>query len=486
MQLKNVTGNVVTGNEKLFLEFEINKKRNGIEKVCLQNVHINNGSLTNILNNDETLLKVEYIVKDTYNNIKGRIGTTLVNFLNEADEIRAILVTGLENIGKFEKKHIANMHKKIEQYISKLKAMHIQTNKIGSIINEIYYLPINKNKIEICDEIISQNLDIDTEDLEIVSVMKKIFLLIKDNSYYKESDLIMIVNAILEEHMNLTEEIYRQILINFVKELEFKIKEKLEKVTTKNRELQTLIFIIFNNFYKDYNMTDIDNRLFDFFQISRSNAKNNINNTYYQEIHKYMVDIQDTKGTTLKKFDKFSIKEMIKIFIKSLIKDIEKIVIDYEQQEVFISNTVVIQKNVYKYEISSLIDLANISRRYILEDGRKLKKCHICGRFFVTETKTTETHCKRIFKDGKTCSEYANYNSRVGMDIAKKISKEIDAIKSMLRKRDRNNDTNQLKVFERKLNNIKKQLFKEYTEEKANEKLFKWLEKEHLELKKRK
>ena len=88
---KDIIGNVVTGNEELFLEFVLGKKKTCVEQLFIENPVVINS------NNIHNLIKSKYNIEDDYdeeiikNNQPNRIGITLTNFMNKTDKLLPIL-----------------------------------------------------------------------------------------------------------------------------------------------------------------------------------------------------------------------------------------------------------------------------------------------------------------------------------------------------------------------------------------------------------
>ncbi len=68
-------------------------------------------------------------------------------------------------------------------------------------------------------------------------------------------------------------------------------------------------------------------------------------------------------------------------------------------------------ENVYNYySAKNPIDIAYASARELLNNKRifRLVSCGICNYYFIPKTSHTTLYCDDIYKDGKTCKEYAN------------------------------------------------------------------------------
>lgn len=489
------TGMVITGNEKFILEFTLGKKRTGIEKVYVQKnknffekTSVKETSIDESLYTDENLMKLEYLVFDDFEkgNIN-RVGTTLVNFLNQADKIREYLFMYLKKVENLSIKEIENLCNKIKKIIDDYK---VNSNEIDKELSYTFYeiwANARLNEIFECCEQLEKHIDaknnkgehIIEEELRAIKFTKKIFSL-KFENYYDESTIFLITDSIFQNEeiidnstlKNIVEDIYNHNLKVLIQDLERKIKDFL------NEPLQILIDIIFKQFYGDfYTINNKKEKLYDYFVRSAKNSERYPYNLYYKNMFEYMDKIRKKKGPNIiEKFKNFSFKEMSIIFIKSLISNIDEMITENNKELPLFSSNIIINNKTHQSEISSLYEMFYISKYYISQDGRELKKCHLCGKYFVTENTTAETHCRRIFKNGKNCSEYANLNSRTGNDISKKIGKIYNNITSMLRNRDKYNHTTELANFNKRYNDIKLQ-------GEETQQLLSWLKEEHKKLK---
>lgn len=55
--------------------------------------------------------------------------------------------------------------------------------------------------------------------------------------------------------------------------------------------------------------------------------------------------------------------------------------------------------------IERLVELFYFEFMRIMKDGRQIKRCKNCGKYFVLRDKRKRQYCGRIFKDGKKCNE---------------------------------------------------------------------------------
>lgn len=482
---KNIIGNVVTGDEKLFLEITLGKKKTGIEQLFLKKPTSANHLQQSSINN---LMKTEYSIKDDYNEeiIKGdgtaRIGITLTNFMNKIDKLLPILNKYINLIDDFDINKMKKLYAEIKGFINKFKLTEIKDDyNISEALLGLYNISENKDKLKYCKNLIettSKEDNIDEEFFNISRFIESLFHL--KNNYYSYDDLIWITFEILEKQDNIQQN-YNLLLLDIIKKLEDQLNEKV------NEAIKELIHHIFKNFYNDYNFASSPSNLFDFLVKTKNNMENNPYNTYYKEIYNYIFNIQhdsisrkeNKEYDKIKRFEEFSLQQMSKIFINTLIEDISYILNNYNNIPDFISNDIIISKNTHSHRISSFYELFYISRYYIEEDGNNLAKCNLCGRFFITQIKKNEQHCRRKFTKKFNCSEYANFNTGKSNSINSQIYKEKNSILSMLRKRDLNNHTSELTEFNMRLK-LKK------AETNTKEDLLDWLKLEHEELKKSK
>ena len=124
-------GNVITGNEKLFLEIKLGKKKNGTEKIYLESAIL----AKNIpLKDKETLIKKEYTIKDDDNEKiiqernNARIGITLANFMNKIEKISPILNKCLKLINAFNVNDVQKLSTDITSLINEFKITNIYSN----------------------------------------------------------------------------------------------------------------------------------------------------------------------------------------------------------------------------------------------------------------------------------------------------------------------------------------------------------------------
>lgn len=487
---KNLKINVITGNEKLFLQFELGKKKQGIEKLFLEDsISANNLQQSQII-------KMEYVIKDDYDEkiVKGdsaaRIGTTLVNLMNARDKISPILIKYYNLIQKFDINTVQDLYTNIGVIINEFKLKELRTDyEVDEALLEIYQEIATKDDEELKSskqliQTLSAERYADKDFLHILKFIEKLFGIKNNNNYnyYNRSDFIWIATEILGNNEGTIQIEYNFLLLNIIKELEKRLTKQV------NETLKSLISKIFRNFYNDYNFASNPNNLDKLLDNTNSNMQNNPYNTYYKNMKEYVSNLKNKKASDIKeRFEKFSLQEMSKIFIETLIKDIDYICSNYNYVPEFTTNAIIISKNTYKYEISSFYELFHISKYYIKEDGNNLKACNLCGKYFITQIKVTEQHCRRMFKKKLNCTEYINYNTRKSNSSGSQYSKELNRIHAMLRKRDSINKTDEHTKFKDKLKNKQKEIDTEkITLEKKYMKMLDWLKEEHEELKKNK
>lgn len=486
---KNIIGNVVTGDEKLFLEFTLGKKKTGIEQLLLEN------PILTTPNNTNELIKTDYIIEDDYDeaiikdNKPDRIGITLTNFMNKTDKLLPILNKYLKLIDVFNVGKVEELHTEIKAIINEFKLTEIKVDyDINKALIEIHHTLGTKDELKSCQnliESISKDRNIDKEFLNILRFIESLFHL--KNNYYNYDDLILITFELLEKEQNIIQQHYNLLLLDLIKNLEQELKVAVNEV------IGELVHQIFKNFYKDYYFASNPSNLFDFLVNTKTNMNNTPYNTYYKNIYNYIYKIQlesisrktNKEYDKIKRFEKFSLHEMSKIFINTLIADISYISDNYNNFPDVISNAIVISKNIYRYKISSFYELFYISMYYIKEDGNNLTKCDLCNRFFITQGKINEKHCRRIYKEDLNCCEYAIKYFRGTKSFTAEISDIHNKIRSMLKKRDTTHNTNQFEIFDKKYKYIKNKLdLENISKDEKAEKLLNWINLEYNNLKK--
>ena len=475
-------GNVITGNEKLFLEIKLGKKKNGTEKIYLESAIL----AKNIpLKDKEVLIKKEYPIKDDakekiiQERNNARIGITLANFMNKIEKISPILNKCLKLINTFNVNDVQKLSTDITSLINEFKITNIYSNSdIREFLFDInYFLSGNPTeKLKMLIEKYSKEKEGNKEYLEILKFVESLFHL-KPN-YLRYTDLIGITIEILNKPEDSISNNYNFLLLNLIQNLEHALKKQLKP----NKPLLVLLRQVFNIFYADFDFAKNPNNLLKFLSETKKSMENNPYNTYYREMYKYVSSIQNFKTSNIiEKFKNFSLQDMCNVFIKSLIQDINCISSHYKEVPSTIFNTITVAKNIYKYELTSFYELFNISKYYILENKQDVQKCKLCGRFFITQVKQTETTCRRIYKDNYTCTDVINKSLSASNSEISDIKNKTE---SMLRKRDNKNNTNELKLYRNNFdNNINEFNNKYSSKEEADKKIIEWAKKEHERLK---
>lgn len=484
---KDIIGNVVTGNEELFLEFVLGKKKTCVEQLFIENPVVINS------NNIHNLIKSKYNIEDDYdeeiikNNQPNRIGITLTNFMNKTDKLLPILNKYLKLIDTFNIDKVKKLHDEIKAIINNFELKNIPNidEELFQIHQKILNEDEKKSYKRLNDLIfnIKNEKNIDTEILKTLKFMESLFHL--KNDYYNYNNLLLITVELLNKEDDV-QQCYNWLLLNLIQELENKLNLEV------NETLKILIHQIFKIFYKDYYFASNPNNLFDFSSHTNNNMKANPYNKYYQNIYKYISSIHNEAISRkinkdydrIKRFEKFSLQEMSKIFINTLIADINYIYNNYNKIPDVISNTIQTSKNTYKYKISSFYELFYISRYYIEKNGNNLTKCNLCERYFITQGKVTEKHCRRIYKGNLNCCEYAIKYFRETKSLSSEISDTHNKIRSMLKKRDASHNTKQFDEFNTKYKEIKNKIdLENISQEDKIEKLLNWIKSEHKNLK---
>ena len=436
--LKNV--NMVTGKEKIFIDFEKGKVREGKEKIYFTNPPI---KTTRNMRDESSIspIKYQFDVKDDYNerNILNRIGTTITNLLNKSNNLLLILNNSLRELKNLDIEDIKRINEKVLNTIDKY---NLKTYKSNEIIRTIYEI---NNIIE--DYGMQKQLYYDQiEDYEepelCYKFLEEIYLL--KRKYISELDLVILIDSILQNEADIENKCFYQIILSIVKEMQ----EQLEKQL--NKPLTYLLKIIFQQFYSDFRVENSEYALMKFLKYNEERQEKHPYNNYYKKLDVYMSglykcsieEIKKIKSLPIrkekefpKKFEKFTYKDIAIVFIKSLIYDINFMQKKYRENMKFTYNNVIKkEKNVYEYEISSLGELFYISKHYILENRTCLKRCKTCDKFFIAEKPERDINCQRIYKKKYTCREYASRYFRYGDKRNNIISKNDNRIKTYIRK----------------------------------------------------
>lgn len=247
--------------------------------------------------------------------------------------------------------------------------------------------------------------------------------------------------------------------------------------------IQALLTKQFFEFNKDFGTLSSK---YNTYTLLNTYETNSSKTKYHKLMYDYLLNIQDrSTGSKHMWFEKISETEIVKIFIQSLIEDINFI---QENCELDVENFLQKAKS-DECPIETLIDLFYWSKYHIHIAKKKLKICKQCGKYFITKSKCSEVYCRRKYKNQKyTCNEYNNKGYRQTTsdtrDLKKDISNKKNTINTMLNKRDKKNGTNQKRSFNLNLNTILKKINSLNVSEDEKLKLqLEWLCSEHLKLK---
>lgn len=524
---------IITLQEKVYISFNKRKKKKGTEEIQIERNPIlkKNKKIKNYV----TISKKYSQIFRLKNKIKipqhikislpeRRTGTTLLAFLNKSDDI----VNLLEKYIKL----ICNL--KVDEFIQKIQKIlskYNVNNYVDEVCSSLYFENDSQEILEKCQNIINilenkklkknnklrkeifeglfgepisdveKKID-DEELLQIVYFAKEFFSLC-DKDYSNEerfttlrilldnNNILYIHRFILKNRIkNLSDEFKETIKMNILNKEDTIKKDKIEElgkaenVLTHNLDFSYQLSLLVEQIFKTF--FDIDEKLStsiyinEFIKYIETNLENKEYNTYYKELYFYLKSNKKENYITY-------LYEISKIFIESLEIDIKNMIINYEKdvELKFVNHQIENEK--IKFEITSLNELFYYSKYYIQQDGRKLKSCKYCSRFFLTENKTNELYCKNVYVDenGKedskkrTCSEIACFDSTEGNKIDKRVNKELKTIREMLRKRDKG----QLDKFNDEWNIEKNKFEKIYTGNQKYKFELEWLEKKHSLLK---
>lgn len=505
--LKNLLNNVnfITGKEQFIFQFEIEKAKEGIEKIYIRNNPIDNDFILVGLDEEEKkeikTINKKFVIKDDYGDEGGnnRIGTTLVNILNKSDDINIILEEYKKIIEEENIKKVEDVYRKILTLIEKFKLNQLNTEKILNLIYKIYYMcediklnkSINSRNISV-KEIFSQYEEISkNEYFEVTNNFLKELYLLK-TKYLEEMELIILVENILDKRDKLIESCYKNLLLKIIKDLENKLKNKV------NFPLKYLIYNIFVFFYKDYNnLKEDEKNLYEFRININERYKQRPYNTYFEKMSKYMNSLYDKSINRIKeikripkrdielpkKFEDFSYQDYTTIFIQVFVDDINFMIDNYAKQDLTFTNisSIKVPNSDNKYEILSWNELFYVSMYYILKNKTVLKRCKTCNKFFIAKKPKRDKNCQRKCPENikYTCREYADKNYRKGNETKNEVSKMSNKIYSLLERRLYNK-----KIDENKYDELLKKQKNLNNKYKDNEKvLLNELEKFHSKLK---
>lgn len=444
---------VVTEKANLYIKFEKGEtKKSGKESVYLEDLPLIKKELENKLNkirkekiehkkNQENNHYIKYepdlLTKWNFNiaddgdemrsteNTHGVVGTTLVNFLNKTDNIVVILNEFSEKMENYNMDIIKEKQKEIISIINQYK---------NKCIEEEFIMQLS------ADDYFEYN-----EDTIIKEFVHKVYEL--EDKYVTKENLYQLTLNILMKTYNEPALYLRNMICN-IKCFESAFIEDL------NMPLTFIIRDVFKCFYDDLYFIEFNKKnLYTFFKQLPTKIENHKYNTYYKEVYKYMLEIENMDTTdSNNRFKKFSFNKLCTIFINTLRIDILNMLENYDTSKIKINEIEV--KNVNNtaiYEISSLNELFYYSQYHIKEDGRGLQYCNLCGRFFITDFRKSETHCRRKYKiiDSKifTCCDIVNFNSNKGYGKDRQIDSMLSKIKLNLVKKDLENKSYEYEKF---------------------------------------
>ena len=496
--------NLITGKEQIIFQFKIEKSKEGIEKIYIQNNPIANDLILSGLDEKEKkeieTIKREFKIKDDYGDEGGnnRIGTTLTNLLNKSDDILIILEKYRKIVKEENIERIEEVYAKILTLIDKFKLKQLNIEKVLNLMYKIYYVFNDielskkiKDKKIIYREIISQYEEIQKNKYyEVVNNFLEELYLLKAE-YLEEIELIILTENILDKNDEAIENCYKNLLLKIMKELENKLKSKI------NLPLKFLLYQMFSIFYKDYEVIKEEKALNKFWLNTYERYKQRIYNTYYEKTSIYMNSLYDKSINRIKeikrmpkgdielpkKFENFSYQDMAIIFVQSLIDDIEFMINNYENRDLNFTNISLLKapNSDNKYEILFWNELFYVSMYYIFKNKTTLKKCKTCNKIFIAQKPNRDKNCQRKCpKNNKlTCREYADKSYRKGNGTKNEVSKIVNKIYAMLNKRLENDkiDTNKFSGITKELESLKNKY------EDNEEVLLKKLEEFHFKLK---
>lgn len=263
---------------------------------------------------------------------------------------------------------------------------------------------------------------------------------------YNEQDNVALPGTTLVNLLNRTDDIY-SILENYIRmsetisvetqihNLQYEIGSKL-----RYKPLNILVKRIFDSFIVDFDILSETEPSQDDLEEYKKNSEDDFCNirTFYELLYKYVSkEIEDNKVILSGRF-------IFKVFIVSLLQDIKFIIDNCEKDIIEIPE----KYQVDKYEIRTLKDLFYISKYQIQKRNKRIKRCKICNKYFVTKgNKTTEVYCRRKYKGKKyTCQEFGTYSKRkidnTTYDLRGDLKRELNNTTTMLRKQDKDNNTN--------------------------------------------
>lgn len=270
--------------------------------------------------------------------------------------------------------------------------------------------------------------------------------ILKVRDLYNEQDNVSLPGTTLVNLLNRTDDIY-SILENYIKmsenisvenqihNLQYEIDSKL-----RYKPLNILVKRVFNSFIVDFGILSETEPSQDDLEEYKNNSEDDFCNirTFYELLYQYVSKAIDNNKVI------FSERFIFKIFIIALLQDIKFIIDNCDEDTIKIPE----KYQVDKYTVRTLKDLFYISEYQIQKRNKRIKKCKICGKYFVTKgNKTTEVYCRRKYKGKKyTCQEFGTYSRRridnTTVDLRGDVKQELNRTTTMLRRQDSKDNTN--------------------------------------------
>lgn len=461
--------------------FNIKSSNRNTEDIFISEANLSYDEKKSLISNLE-IPKLE--VNDDYGEnieIKNRLGTTLVNFLNKSDSLLEILNKYLKIINKYD---VTELFRVKEKMLNILPLVSEQVlDNVFSVSTDYEYVELKyKNKDDSSKMIeemrfLLKNEEVDLNSQEFKQAIKILL----------ELDSINLGDLDLEEKVNMFDMLYNKCTNVVECILKYKMEQKIKALEVEMKQnvndiLKELLTVIFRLFYDDYNYLDVEN-LNNFRSKCSRNHKNNPYNYYYAGIFEYITKVYNASIEQIKAYKKmpiqtipkpkqynnFSYKDISLVFIEQLINEITFIKDNFQNQKLkYIYQpqyTEIIKNNTksYIYEIKSLTELFYISKYYIekFSSRNKILKCKMCGKYFLPKTRNSELNCDRIFINNKTCKEYAQ-NIYTKIDTkGNKIYLITNKIRTLLKKRGSAEANKLLKDFNEQLNKNKDKMSKE-------------------------
>ena len=145
-------------------------------------------------------------------------------------------------------------------------------------------------------------------------------------------------------------------------------------------------------FYEEYNW-DLSSTQIKF--------ENIFDNKYYKKF----LEVTNILDDNYDLYEELSEKEENFSAIKDIASEFTTIGMNYDIKS-FCDNA-----NVYNYySAKNPIDIAYVSSRELLNNKKsfRLIRCNICNYYFIPKTSHSTLYCNELYKDNKTCKEYAN------------------------------------------------------------------------------